>query len=87
MTKRNKTEEEEEEEEERPFLIRTYGKGELASLYMPDVQQQTAVNRFNEWLQQCPGLLQRLRQTGWRTEARKYTPAQVRIITKAFGPP
>ena len=52
----------EEEKDEKAFPIHTYGKGELASLYMPDVQQQTAVNRFNEWLRLYPGLEQQLRQ-------------------------
>ena len=75
-----KAKSQEETDDENDFPIRTYGKGELAAKYMPDVQQQTAVNRFNEWIHLCPGLEERLAATGWSLERRKYTPAQVRII-------
>lgn len=37
------------QEEEKSFQYRSYGKGELAMLYIPNVQQQSAVDRFNEW--------------------------------------
>ena len=82
-----KAKSQEETDDENDFPIRTYGKGELAAKYMPDVQQQTAVNRFNEWIHLCPGLEERLAATGWSLERRKYTPAQVRIIVKAVGTP
>lgn len=32
------------------FLIRSYGKGELAMCYIHGVTQQAAVNRFNTWI-------------------------------------
>ena len=82
-----KAKSQEETDDENDFPIRTYGKGELAAIYMPDVQQHTAVNRFNEWIHLCPGLEERLAATGWSLERRKYTPAQVRIIVEALGTP
>lgn len=44
------------QEEEKSFQYRSYGKGELAMLYIPNVQQQSAVDRFNEWIEAAPGL-------------------------------
>lgn len=38
------------------FQYRTYGKGELALLYLPNILQQSAVDRFNEWIEAAPGL-------------------------------
>ena len=43
------------EEEEKTFQYRSYGKGELASLYLPNITQQSAVERFNEWIDAAPG--------------------------------
>lgn len=45
-----------EQEEEKTFQYRTYGKGELALLYLPNILQQSAVDRFNEWIEAAPGL-------------------------------
>lgn len=70
-----------------PFPIHSYGKGELAQCYIPNVAQQTAVNRFNEWIRTAPGLKQRLLNTGMSPTCRRYTPAQVRLIVDVFGEP
>ena len=48
-----------EQEEEKTFQYRTYGKGELALLYLPNILQQSAVDRFNEWIEAAPGLKER----------------------------
>ena len=53
-----------EQEEEKTFQYRTYGKGELALLYLPNILQQSAVDRFNEWIEAAPGLKERLLATG-----------------------
>lgn len=42
------------QEEEKAFQYRSYGKGELAMLYIPNIQQQSAVDRFNEWIEAAP---------------------------------
>ena len=39
---------------EKAFVVRSYGKGELASMYIGGVQQQTAVKQFNEWIRTAP---------------------------------
>ena len=45
-----------DEKKEKTFEYRSYGKGELAMLYLPDIQQQSAVDRFNKWIAAAPGL-------------------------------
>ena len=59
---------------EKAFVVRSYGKGELASMYIDGVQQQTAVKQFNEWIRTAPGLEQQLQETGMAPTARRYTP-------------
>ena len=75
------------QEEEKSFQYRSYGKGELAMLYIPNVQQQSAVDRFNEWIEAAPGLKERLRSTGMNPRSRHYTPAQVRLIVEVLQEP
>lgn len=75
------------QEEEKSFQYRSYGKGELAMLYIPNVQQQSAVDRFNEWIEAAPGLKERLLSTGMNPRSRHYTPAQVRLIVEVLQEP
>lgn len=75
------------QEEEKSFQYRSYGKGELAMLYIPNVQQQSAVDRFNEWIEAVPGLKERLLSTGMNPRSRHYTPAQVRLIVEVLQEP
>jgi len=76
-----------EQEEEKTFQYRTYGKGELALLYLPNILQQSAVDRFNEWIEAAPGLKERLLATGMNPHSRYYTPAQVRLIVEVLQEP
>lgn len=77
----------EEQEEEQKFQYRSYGKGELATLYFPNIQQQSAVDQFNEWIATAPGLKERLLATGMNPRSRHYTPAQVRLILEVLDEP
>lgn len=73
--------------EEDRFPIRSYGKGELAMLYIEGVKQPSAVKEFNAWIRKSPGLEQKLMETGMNRTARKYTPMQVQLIVNALGEP
>ena len=70
------------EEEEKTFQYRSYGKGELASLYLPNITQQSAVERFNEWIDAAPGLKERLLATGMNPRSRRYTRSEERRVGK-----
>lgn len=83
MKKENKT----EQEEDKKFQYRTYGKGELAMLYITNVLQQSAVDEFNEWIAAYPGLPEQLAASGFKNRNKRYTPAQVHFLANAFGEP
>lgn len=80
-------EEKREGAEESPFRYRSYGKSELASLYLPDILPGSAMREFNEWIAAFPGLAESLRATGLARKSKRYTPAQVRLIAGALGEP
>jgi len=56
-------------------------------LYLPNILQQSAVDRFNEWIEAAPGLKERLLATGMNPRSRYYTPAQVRLIVEVLQEP
>lgn len=72
---------------EKKFEIRSYGRSELASIYMPDIEAQSASKTLKKWIQKYPGLAEALSTTGLEPSARRYTPAQVRLIVEALGEP
>ena len=69
------------------FIIKTYGKGELAQLYNPNISQASAVNKLNYWINLQPALSNELKKAGLVKNARSYTPAQVKLIVDALGEP
>lgn len=87
MNKEKENKKEESRPDEKKFEYRSYGKGELASLYLPNIQQQSAVDLLNEWIAVAPGLRQRLEAMGVKVRTRQYTPAQVRCIVEVLGEP
>ena len=68
--------------ENETFVIRAYGKSELAMMYFPKDSQETATNKFRNWLRINP----RLRELISRS-SRDYTPKQVRRIVEEIGEP
>jgi hypothetical protein len=64
------------------FVIRAYGKSELALLYAPHYSKKTALKRLNRWLEVNP----RLRHLVKRSK-HYYTPKQVRLIVGEVGEP
>ena len=82
-----KEEKEKEQQEDAPFRYRSYGKSELASLYLPDILPSSAMREFNEWIAAFPGLIESLCATGLARKSKRYTPAQVKLIADALGNP
>lgn len=67
---------------EQEFKIRAYGRTELAQLYCPALNSQSAYRKLKMWLSINPQLnhLCALKQ-------RSFTPAQVALIVDVIGEP
>lgn len=74
-------------EQDTDFHIRAYGRTELAQLYNPHLAPSTAWHRLRAWIAACPGLSERLRETGLTGTERTWTPRQVQMIVEALGEP
>lgn len=66
------------------FKIKSYGKGQLASLYMPDILSKSAWNIFRTWMERNPRLKPILETAGPR---RRFIPCEVRTIVEELGEP
>ena len=67
---------------EEKFVIRAYGKSELAMLYLPKHSPKTAMKLFKTWLEVNP----RLRHFVNRKQ-HYYTPRQVKLMVEELGEP
>ena len=75
------------EETEESFIIRGYGKGELAMLYMPGICRCGALKQFNRWIERKTRLTAELTDTGYNGTERIFTPKQVELIVGYLGEP
>lgn len=69
------------------FTFRTYGKGELAQLYAPEVGERAACKKLQTWIKRNTELHDALRRSGLTARCKVYTPYQVRLIVDALGEP
>lgn len=69
------------------FIIRAYGRTELAQCYFPLLNPQSAYRKLQSWIDYCPHLRERLKATGLNPRSRVYMPVQVRMIVEAIGEP
>ena len=69
------------------FKIRSYGKGELAQLYCPNITTSAARKKLMLWIHYHPNLMDDLRSIGYSDISKTFTPAQVRLIVDALGEP
>ncbi|MDO4181778.1 MAG: DUF4248 domain-containing protein [Bacteroidales bacterium] len=69
------------------FVIRAYGKGELAQCYSPHVTPAAACRRMMAWIKMQPSLVEALHAAGYNEKSRNFTPAQVQLIVTALGEP
>ena len=67
------------------FVIRTYGRTELAQIYCPNLCPEAAFRKLKHWIDLCPDLRDGLSALGGSSRSRSYTPAQVRLIVAEVG--
>ena len=69
------------------FIIRAYGRTELAQCYFPHLHPQAAYRKLQGWIDYCPHQRERLDAVGANPRSRVYMPLQVRMIVEAIGEP
>lgn len=69
------------------FQIRTYGIGELAHCYAPNITTGAARRKLMYWISLQPALTEALRASGFSRKVRSFTPGQVKLIIEALGEP
>lgn len=69
------------------FKIKSYGYGELAQLYFPNITPKSASWQLRKWIVASPRLIILLNETGYKSKSKLLTPVQVRIIVMEFGEP
>ena len=69
------------------FTIQTYGFGELAELYYPDRDYNSALRLFRKELRETRGLWPALQAEGYKENSKVLTRAQVRVIVQYLGDP
>jgi hypothetical protein len=72
---------------DKQFEIRTYGFNELAQLYFPNVSKESATKMFRIWINASSTLIENLKSLGWKKNAKKLTPKQVKELVGHFDPP
>ena len=69
------------------FEIKSYGFGQLAQLYYPDRDYNSALRLFREELHVTRGLWDALTAEGYREKQKVLTRAQVKVIVGFLDPP
>jgi len=69
------------------FKIRSYGYGELALLYFPNCNKNSASTQLGRWIRQNENLRNQLYELGYKPRKKILTPSQVKLIVDFFGEP
>ena len=72
---------------EKEFEIRTYGFGELARLYLPNIKPESASKRLRAWIKKNQKLNELLIQLGYEHSDKVLTPKMVETIIHSLGNP
>ncbi len=69
------------------FKIRSYGYCELALLYFPNSNKNSASTQLSRWVKQNENLKKQLMELGFKPRKKILTPSQVKLIVNFFGEP
>ena len=72
---------------EEKFKIKSYGYGELAQLYFPNISKKSASAQLRRWIKLNETVLPTLKNHGYKPGLRLLTPAHVKVIIDEFGEP
>ena len=69
------------------FKIRDYSFGELAQLYYPDHNYDSALRLFRREMHETRGMWEAMTAVGYKENTKRLTRAQVRTIVRFLGEP
>jgi len=69
------------------FTVRCYGKAELALLYFPMLQKESAVKKLRRWIHKCTPLYKELSEAYHMPAMNSFTAKEVKLIIKHLGEP
>lgn len=69
------------------FKVRIYGKSELAMLYCPNSQPQSAMKNLYRWIKGCPMLQEELKTMNCNPRRKYYFTQEVQAIIRHLGEP
>ena len=69
------------------FKIKSYGYGELAQLYFPNISKKSASAQLRRWIKMSKAVMPLLLKLGYKPGLRLLTPAHVKVIVEEFGEP
>jgi len=72
---------------EEKFKIRSYGYGELAQLYFPNISKKSASAQLRRWIKLSDNVLHKLKTLGYKPGSRLLRPVHVKVIVEEFGEP
>jgi hypothetical protein len=72
---------------EEKFRIKSYGYGELAQLYFPNITKKSASAQLRRWIKLSNNVMTELENFGYKPGIRLLTPAHVKVIVNEFGEP
>lgn len=75
------------EKSTKPFVLRVYGRTELACLYCPNITPGAAWRKLKLWIDTNQELTVHLHRLGYDGRRRSFTIAQVRAIIRLLGDP
>lgn len=70
---------------EEKFKFRSYGYGELAQLYFPNISKKSASAQLRRWINMSRKVMPLLENYGYQPGLRLLTPAHVKVIVDEFG--
>ena len=69
------------------FIIRTYGKRQLAKLYYPELSGTAANKKLRGQIATCPKLKEKLKEIGRNQRSWFFSPREVKCIVESMGVP
>lgn len=72
---------------ENEFEIKCYRKSDLAHIYFPEMQQDSAVRKLMRWVKKCKGLMPALEAVNYDAQCQWLSAQEVRLIVENLGRP